>query len=335
MPQTVNLEAIKNEIVRYGNRNPMVIERAVLSKEIYLNKLAKPLAKIKGKWNAPSLFMTHVVQIFNPEWNPYGDLEARLNEMKNFHQKVNFEFLPYEVYGTWLEEMYHEEKKPNEMPISKYVVNDLLLPKIIDDLNILSVTGKYDDSQKGQDNPTFGTSMDGLNEVIKRHEARNYFKIPVDAGSNIVDQITAFEKQLPKGVKIPYIMISAQDFDDYVELRETPNNQFVNLKDPHRARTKYQRELVAIPGMTKGKIVAFMDGTFFSLYDRKDDPARIDDVQIQDYKMKIFSQWHLGYDFGASEFLFISSTEGDAKRGLNDEKLNKLIYPGEYGLTTI
>ncbi|MDO5510225.1 MAG: hypothetical protein Q4F57_05985 [Weeksellaceae bacterium] len=331
MAQTIDFEAIKNEIVRYGKANPLALERAILSPDIYINKFARPLGKVKGKWSLPSLFASHVVQIFDDNWNPYGDLIARVNEMQNFHQKVNFGLKPYVAYGTWLEDLYHEEKKPNEMPFSKYVIQNLVLPKITDDLNFLSVQGVYAPEEKNAENPRFGTSMNGLNTVIDNHVASgNVFTIPVDAGDNIVDQVTAFERQLPRGVRIKGIVLSSEDFDDYVAQRETPTDQFVNLKDPYRARTKYQREIFSVPGLTPGRIIAWVEGTFFRLYDRKESPARIDDVQVQDYEVKIFSQWHLGYDFGASEYLFVSSEDGDAVRGLGDEGLNEIIYPQDF-----
>lgn len=327
----VDFAAIAKEIVRYGDKNPLALERAILSNDVYINRFAKPLAKVKGKWSVPSLFASHVVQIFHNEWNPYGSLKATLAELENFHQKVNFPFYPYEVYGSWLEHLYAEDLKPADMPISKYVVEKLLLPKIIDDTNILSVKGVFDINEKNKSNPRFGSSMNGLDVIVDNIVTTHpYFCIPVDAGDNIVDQVTEFEKQLPKGITIDGIILSAQDFDDYVSLRETPTDQFVNLNDPMRARTKYQRPIYSVPGLTSGRIIAWVSGTFFRLYDRKDNPAKIDDVQTLDYMIKIFSQWHLGYGFGASELLFVSSVAGGASRGLGDDEANKLVYPAEF-----
>lgn len=331
MAQTVNFDAIKKEIVRFGDKNPLVIEKAVLSKDVYINRFAKPLAKVKGKWSVPSLFASHVVQIFHDEWNAYGDLKASLGDMENFHQKVNFGFKPYEVYGTWLEELYYEDLKPADMPISKYIVEKLLLPKVISDTNILSVKGVYDVTQKNLPNPRFGSSMNGLDVILDNHTLNNHvFTIPVDAGDNIVDQVTEFEKALPQGVVVDGIILAGQDFDDYVSLRENPTDKFVDLTDPHRSRTKYGRPIFGVPGLTPGRIVAWVSGTFFRLYDRKESPARIDDVQTIDYIMKIFSQWHLGYDFGASEYIFVSDISSEAVRGLGDDEANALIYPEEF-----
>lgn len=332
----INVQEIKNELVRYGNANPMALQPAIMSQSILLNQFAKPLGKVKGKWTIPYILFGNVVQAFSDKWTPYGEAQFAKKVVKDYHQKVNFPINPYDVYGSWIEDLYHEEKKPANMPISKYIV-ELVKKQIISDLDNLSITGLYDATQVGSLTPVYGKSMNGLNKVVDdmvADTANPVFFIPVDAAlsANIVDRVTAYEKKLPSKGKISTIFISLEEFNDYVEQRETPANQYINFNDPQRGKTKYGRTIVGVPGLTPGRIVSFYDGNLFRLYDRKDNPATIDDVQVQDYMIKLFSQWHLGYDFAINQYCFIETNDATKKRGLNNATQNKLFYPNQHGL---
>lgn len=333
----MNIDAIKNEIVRYGDADPFALQPAILSNEIALNKYAKPLGKVKGNWSFPSVFMGRLVQAFSDKWTPYGEVQFRNKVAKNFHQKVNFEFNPYDIYGSWREDLYHEEKTPAEMPISKYVV-DMLAGHITSDLAMIHITGDYDAAQVGDTTPDYTKTMDGLNVIINQMVADTTnpaFLIPIDAAlaNDVVKRVDAFERGLPQGAKVDVIVLSLNEFYNYVEGRENPTIQPVNYQDGYRYKSKYGREIVGIPGRPDGQITGWVTGNLFRLYDRKDNPATIDDVQVQDYVMKVFIQWHLGYDFAVNQYVFVETADALKKRGLNNAAQNELYFPNEIGLT--
>lgn len=334
----INVDAIKNEIVRYGDRSAFELQPAILSKEILLNKYAKPLGKVKGYgWSFPSVFMGNVVQAFSDKWTPFGIVQFRNKVARNFHQKVNFPLNPYDVYGTWEEKLYEEDKKPNEMPIAKYI-SGMLADHIMADLAEISITGRYDPAQVGSLTPDYTKVMDGLNEIIDNGVANvtdPVYSIPVDAAlaNDQVARVNAFERGFPENAKVSTIFMPLGEFQDYVEQRETPTTQTVDYTEGYRMKTRYGRTLVGVPGMTPGRLVAWIDGNLFRLYDRKDNPAVIDDVQVMDYAMKIFIQWHLGYDFAVNQFVFVETQDALKKKGLNNADQNKLYFPNQMGLT--
>ena len=97
----------------------------------------------------------------------------------------------------------------------------ILKEKVIDDVNILSITGKFDASQKGLASPTFGSSMDGLNEVHKKIAADTTnpaFLIPGDAitKTNVLEAVTEYERQIPSLYKnkVKTIFMSQADAED-------------------------------------------------------------------------------------------------------------------------
>lgn len=332
----LDVQEIKNEIVRYGKANPLAFQPAMLSNNILLNRYAKPLGKVKGNWTVPYILFGNVVQAFSDKWTPFGKAQFDKKVIKDYHQKVNFSINPYNIYGSWIEDLYHEEKKPADMPISKYMI-EMVKKQIISDLDGLSINGVFDSAQVGAVTPVYGKSMNGLNKVVDDMVANvsdPVFSIPVDAAlvNKPVDRVTQFEKALPSKGKISNIFISLEEFNDYVEQRETPSDKYIDFKDPQRGKTKFGRNIVGVPGLKKGRIVAFYDGNLFRLYDRKDNPAKIDDVQLQDYAIKLFSQWHLGYDFAVNQYCFVETNSATKKRGLNNATQNKLFYPNQHGL---
>ena len=331
----INVDAIKNEVIRYGNANPMALTPAVLSQNILLNQLAKPLAKVKGNWSFPSILMTNLLQAFSDTWTAYGSAQFANKTAKNYHLKVNLGINPYDVYGSWAEELYEEDKKPNEMPISKYIVN-MINDKITSELATASIVSVYDPAQKGNANPDLTKIMNGLNAVVSGIVADTTnpaFLIPLDAALNSdpVAKVNTFERSLPQGNNVKAILVPLELFFDYIEARETPANEVIDYNAGYRRKTKYGRDLIGVPGLTK--MVAWVDGNLFRLYDRKDNPAQIDDVQVQDYLMKIFIQFHLGYDFAVNQYVFVETQDAQKKRGLNNANQNKLYYPNELNLT--
>ncbi len=332
---TLNIDQIKNELVRYIGTNPHVLQGAVLSKEILINRFARTVTKVKGHYPSVQSLMSNVVQIFDSKkFTPYGNITFIAKVLTNFHQKVDFELDPAEILGSWLEETYDEAKKVDQKSISQLAVS-MLKDKIIDDVSLLSITGKYDATQKGSATPTFGTSMDGLNEIHKKMAANTdnpVFSIPGDAitQANILDAVQKYEKAIPAQMKskVKVLFMNDSDAEDYRIAYEDQFGQSQFQTDATRTRLG-KRVIVGIPNLTQGTIVSTIDKNLLKLVDEVDNPATISDVQVHDRIMRVYGEFSLGYDYAYNQVVFMHTTDGSKKRGLNDAKQNKLFYPQE------
>lgn len=332
---TLNIEQIKNELVRYIGTNPHVLQGAVLSKEILINRFARTVTKVKGHYPSVQSLMSNVVQIFDSKkFTPYGNITFIAKVLTNFHQKVDFELDPAEILGSWLEETYDEAKKVEQKSISQLAVS-MLKDKIIDDVSLLSITGKYDATQKGSATPTFGTSMDGLNEIHKKMAANTdnpVFSIPGDAitQANILDAVQKYEKAIPAQMKskVKVLFMNDSDAEDYRIAYEDQFGQSQFQTDATRTRLG-KRVIVGIPNLTQGTIVSTIDKNLLKLVDEVDNPATISDVQVHDRIMRVYGEFSLGYDYAYNQVVFMHTTDGSKNRGLNDAKQNKLFYPQE------
>lgn len=333
----VNIQEIRSDLASYINRNPEAFQAALLSDSIFMSKYATRITKVDGEFPAPLALLGHVVQAFYAEkFTPFDDIVFKKKDIKTFRQKVDFIFNPSSILGTIYASKYSEGKKPEDKIISKEVFN-MVIAKIIDDLDGLSVNGKFDASKVGLANPVFGFSMDGINEVLVKNMADTtnpVYLIPGDAmtATNNVNVITQFEKNLPQKSKpkVKRIFTSLEDKEEYEENYDNLFGARQNYKDGDATKTRFgKRELVGVPGLAKGTVYATLDNNFVETVDVIENPGYISDVQVADRIIKLLSEFSLGYDFLVNQYLYVHTADGSKNLGLNDSAQNKLFYPNE------
>lgn len=336
----MKIQEIQKEVLGYIANNPDVLQAAVLSKEIVLNKYSRTITKVRGEFPTIHSLLGHVVQGFNSKkWTPFGEIQFRKKFMRNFHQKVDFTLDPAEILGTVLESKYDEGKGIKDKTISKEAIQQLLA-KIIDDVQILSVDGKYDAAKVGLDNPEFGFSMDGLNEINRRlrlNTENPVFSIPGDAvtQNNILAEFTRFERGLPEfqKSKIKKIFTSVSDADDYAIAYKEANKLAPSYSENQNYLTELgKREIIGVPGLERGTIVATVENGFVKMVDLIDNPATITDIQVDKRILNVLGEFTLGYDYAINELTYMHTPDATKNRGLNNKELNDLYYPSEKGL---
>lgn len=297
-----------------------------------LDKYCKKVTKVKGSFHALHTIMTHVVQGFKAEWKHLGSLSIENAELINFHQKVNFGFIPAEVLGSFVADWYEEDKKPTDKEIAKRIV-DWLFTQVQDDVDNLSINGIYDkDSAHG----AFGYSLNGLDQISKSlltNTKNPGFKIPLNAltNDNIIDELLRFERGLPSGLKkkIKKIHMSDNNLERYSVAYFDRYGHYPTFKDTDKVKSPLKkRELVGHDGLSDDIVVATVEGNLLNLIDVVDNPPKITDVQIQDYMVKIFMEFWKGYAWLINQAVCIADFSGDV-RGLGDVEQMKKYYPRE------
>lgn len=327
--ETILIDDVVKELNTYLSHNPTLISSAINRATITLDKHTKPLTKVKGKYPQAHTLLTDVVQGFGTEWNELGAMQIKHKILKDYHQKVNFAIIPAEILSSYWAELYAEDKKPEDMPISKYIIENELLPKVIDNLAYLSVNGEFDAARLDE----FGFSMDGIVTILTKLKAADPatdptpFKIPISTftDTNIVDQLTAWERKLPSKIKskIKKVFMSENNVERYIIDYEEKfgQNKFQN----NVLKTRLgKREIVAIEGMETDDVFATTENNFRRLMDVFDAP-KVTDVQKLDYKVKLFMEWWKGYDFLIDELVVIANF-ADATYGLGATAKNQLYY---------
>lgn len=330
-----NIQDLRKDLVGYINGNKTSFQQGLMAGEIFLSKYTKRLTKINGEYGSVVALIGHVVQAYySKSYTPYNDVAFKEKSLKTFRQKVDFDIDPAEVLGTIYAEMFDEGKKPQDKTVTKEVIK-LVLAKIIDDLNYLSIKGKYDATKVGANPPVFGTSMDGLDEVLlKTASSGNPFFIPGDAvtASTQVASMTAFEKAIPEIAKpkVKYIFTSLADLEEYQEDYDDTFGPRASYDSSGMTKTRFgKREIVGIPGLKKGTKFATIDNNFLELVDVVENPSQITDVQVHDRIVRLYSEFSLAYDFGFDQYLFLHTSDGRKNRGLSSSADTKLWYPSD------
>lgn len=88
-----------------------------------------------------SMAVEHVVQQFKKEWTPKGKAEFSPLKIKNYRHKVDYPIDPADVGESWLFHLYDERLTPDQMPITRYIIDKVLIPKIAEDVELV-MTGK-------------------------------------------------------------------------------------------------------------------------------------------------------------------------------------------------
>jgi hypothetical protein len=291
---------------------------AIYGDEVQLNKYCKSITKIKGKFPAFHSVTGHVIQGFKNVWNELGSTLIKVNELTAYHQKINFPIVPSDIEHSWLAEMNEEDKSLEDKSISKYIVEQELKPAITQDLNDLSINGVYD----ANDLETYGKSMNGLSAVLTAGKANvdnPMYKIQLAAltDSNIVDQVTKFERAIPKKMAkyIKIIFMSTANAERYALNYEDKYGANTLIKDGDMFKTRLgKRTIVGLDNLNDDTIFSTPDGNMLKLTDIFDFP-QVTDIQKADYKLKIFMEFWLGYGFWVNQWVFVSTTSAGSGLG--------------------
>lgn len=328
----INIDQIKTELGAYIKENPNVLSPAIYSKEVTIDKHCQTITKVNGEFPSFASVMSHVVQGFSSEWTEMGEIQFTAKLLKAFKQKVNFSFVPADMVGSWLANMYEEGKSLEEMPISKYIF-EKLKEKIVSDVELLSLRGKRDDNDNVK---KFGNSLNGWATIItavKTNTEFTAFSIPLEAFTkvNILDQFKAYEEGLPTNGDVKKVFCSKKMGMWYKDAYKSEYGSNPTYKDGDSMRTPLlDLEIVPLnipddiifstPEWNMKKLVDLLAG------------AEITDIQKQDYKLKVFFEFTLNYDLAVNQVCYVGNFDADAVRGLNNAEQNALFYPEEEGL---
>ncbi len=339
---TIQIDDVVKEANSYLAHNPTLIPAAINRAQTVLDMHTKPLTKIKGQFPQAHTLLSNVVQGFSSVgFNELGATQIEHKILKNYHQKVNFSIVPAEILSSYWAELYSEGMEAKDMPISKYIIENELLPKVLDNLATLSVEGVYDPAKLNQ----FGFSMNGINKILADLLAEDAtvagahtpFRIPINALTdiNIVDEVTAYEQGLPSKIKgkVKKIFLSENNVEKYILAYEDQFGQNKFQNDALKTRLG-KREIVGVPGMDDTLIFSTTEDNFRRLLDVFDGAPAITDVQKQDYKVKFFMEFWKGYDFLVNQLVFVSN-DVDATKGLGSTALNQKYYGEDFYTTPV
>lgn len=294
----------------------------LVNKEIYLGfPDSQHMTRIQSNTDyiASTALIDSVVQEFTDVWTPKGTTKFSPIRIPYRRHKINVSIKPTEIIKSWLLYLYEQGKVFAEMPITKYIIEQHILPKIQDDLTRKMVgKGKYEAAPSGQKDGSPGRdaaqSMDGfetqLCEALKSgkgnmhfyKDAKNLFSLKgqefLDAFHAYVDAISKyFVGHLP-------IHCSEQMITHYNRQDFAVNGKYTGEKVGTSVRfTNFT--LVPLLSMYNSPILfATPKSNFIELVDINSAQNCIQKVEEHHYDVDIIGEFSLSIGFKIGEAVF-------------------------------
>jgi len=310
---TINTTELQTEFGKYISGQKLDILKSI-NLGLTITDYMTTIVTDKFEWRATKATMTSVLQQFTPKWTPKGSAEFTPITVKSFPLKVNVPITPSDIIDGYLGYLYDEDKTPDQMPIVPYIVNELVLPKLLEDLELAMATGKFVEhlkTQDGQEGSDAEDSMDGvLTTLAELKKGANEITwllngiILTDA--NILAKMDEVVDKIPYRYKKKAITIHA-DPDlivmygrAYRKLYPTSKNQ-----DGEQMKLDFSKLTFApVDGFSGTKcFVITPKENFIHLQSRDVASARIF-MQVQNYDVKVFMEFRKGAGFAIQEAIF-------------------------------
>jgi len=313
---TIDVDDLQTEFGAYTQQTKRDIMLSLTQKTKSMEYMTTKMAQ--DNWKAAHGTITSVVQQFTPKWTPLGTGRFTPLEITNRQHKINVPITPADVLHSWVAFLYDERLEPQQMPIVKYIIENLIIPKVADDRE-LKLIGKGDYSaldwsgvSDGDAGQATGSGMDGFCTILEDLKSAgdtdvNWLLDGVTLTSNnIIDQVNDFvdgidEVYQGKDMKIfcdltRYKMYKRAYRDLYGS--ENYSSEFSDIIDFSNNR------LTPLPSMA-GKAILFATPkeNFIRLRHLNEGTSKIY-MQAYNYDVKVFAEYWEAVGFGIKEAIF-------------------------------
>lgn len=283
------------------------------------------------EWRAATALITSVVQQFVAKWTPLGSSKFTPLTIKNYRHKVNLPITPDDINDSWLSYLYDEQVTPDQMPVTRFIIEKLLRPMIERDIEMLLIaTGKYEalgTVTEGDAGQATGKSMDGFWTILQAQKAlpttaMNFFTPSVAlTDDSIVDVIEEYSDWLENlaplyaksGMNIFIDPVLYKKFKRrYREMYPTTKNEDSTKNSPDFSTLTFV-ELQSLRGT--GGFFSTPKENFIRLVHKNAAGGETKlFMQLENYSVKVFAEFWLGVGFAIGElvFAYVPETAGSS-----------------------
>lgn len=315
----ITVSELKSEFGTYIQTNMKTILKALMQPTETMAYMTTVASK-NLEWRAAQAAINDVVQGFQKQWTAKGTATFTPISIPQRRHKADMEFYPDDVFESWLGFLTDEAVDRKQWPITRYIIEQLLIPKVNDNRELKLIgKGDYEAPVDGVAQAT-GKSMDGFATILEDKKAAgtsniNFFDggdVGAPTSSNIVDFIDAFVDfidYLYQGIQMPILTSPAWERayrrkyrDLYGANTDFDGNTGVVLESNNR--------LIGVPSLAgKNVFMVTPKNNFFRLLNSNEGASNIF-VESIDRKVKVFADWHESVGFGVEEAIFTYVPDG-------------------------
>lgn len=321
---TIDTAELQQEFGKYISSEKIEILRRLTS-GLTCTQHMTTVVTDKTEWRASQAIIDSVLQQFVPYWTPSKKAKFTPITIKNFFLKVNQPIKPADIIDQYFGYLYDEGLTPDQMPIVRYIVEDLVMPKLYEDLEFAMAQGKFVEfapTQDGQAAPADAAqaAMDGYITALKKLKATagNTVTWLLDGVTLTHDNIMAEMDKVVMSIKPQYRykkMSIHADPDLILMYQQAYLDKYKNRITEDEVKLKLnfsQFTFVPMEGMIgTGAFFITPKENFKHLMSRNVNEAKIY-MQVQNYDVKVFMEFRKGTGFAMQEAIFAYLPEGDA-----------------------
>ena len=330
---TIDTTELQKEFGKYVSSERMQIMKDLVGTTESI-KYMSTIVTDNTEVRATQAAITSVLQQFVPKWTPKGASEFTPLTIVNRKCKINVPITPSDIMEDVLGYLYDENLKPEDMPIVRYIIYQLILPKLDEEREKVLAVGVYKESQTNTDGGTASDAMDcmdGYVTQLKALKTANNDKVTwlLDDVTLSADAATLLKQidQAVDEVKPLYkskTMFVHADPDLVIKYSRAYREKYPYTKNEDGQKLKIDFTnftFAPLEGM-RGTGVFFITPkeNFKHLVSRNPQRSKIF-MQTENYDVKIFAEWWEACGFWLAEaiFAYIPPTEEEDKESSQGE----------------
>lgn len=176
---TIDTTELQKEFGKYVSSERLQILQDLLGKTEsiqYMSTIVTDKTEVRAVQSA----IDSVLQAFVLKWTPKGNSEFTPLTIKNYKCKINVPITPSDIMEDILGYLYDENLDPKDMPVVKYIIYQLIIPKLDEEREIALAVGKYKENTATNDGDPAGEAnevMDGYVTQLKALKEANNEKV--------------------------------------------------------------------------------------------------------------------------------------------------------------
>ncbi|UZR95945.1 hypothetical protein [Chondrinema litorale] len=269
------------------------------------------------RWLASKATVGRVLQPFQKSWTPLAPVEFKPVAIDQFKLKMDSEEYPDDVEATWLGFLADNDLDRKQWPIVRYIVEELLIPQIKEDYELLEVfLGE-------QANPAEGTAGDastginGIRKIVNDHITGGRIT-PIVTGAPDADDVVWVEQiesfvdainQKYWGIKMPLGM-SEMNARRFLRGYKAKYGQNTDYKDNTTGKVDFSNvNVLGCPSFgTSNKILCTPKNNAIQLSKKAANESKVK-TESEDRKVKIFTDFWRGVGFVIPEIVFTNDQD--------------------------
>lgn len=311
---TIETTELQKEFGKYVSSERLEILKGLMG-ATESTKYMSTIVTDKTEVRAQQAAIDSVLQQFVPKWTPKGKSKFTPLTIKNYKCKINVPITPSDIMEDILGYLYDEDLKPEDMPVVKYILYQLIFPKLNEEREIALAIGEFKETSAvndGDDATDANDVMDGYITQLKKLKKANNKEVTwlLDgeklADATLVAQIEKAVDEVKPLYKNKAMFIHA-DPDLVTRYGKAYRKLYPWLKneDGEKIKVDFSKfTFVPLEGM-RGTGVFFITPKENFKHLRSKDPQNAKVwMQGENYDVKIFAEWWEATGFWLAEAIF-------------------------------